>query len=199
MAKRICTITDCERPVVGWGWCRLHYGRWRATGSVRPGEPPIKRFETVEEYFYAHVEKTQHCWNWTGQINAAGYGLASYRLIGRSIRAHRLAYRLLVGDIPDGRVIDHRCHNRCCVNPDHLRPVTDKQNKENRYGAARHNISGVRGVAWHKAAGKWSARVGHNGKQYHVGLFANIADAEAAVIAKRNELFTCNDRDRTLI
>jgi len=45
-------------------------------------------------------------------------------------------------------------------------------------------------------SGRWRATVGHCGKQYRVGMFLDIADAEAAVIAKRNELFTNNNADR---
>lgn len=44
------------------------------------------------------------------------------------IRAHRFSYNLLVGHIPDGLVIDHLCRVRCCVNPDHLEPVTSIEN-----------------------------------------------------------------------
>lgn len=63
------------------------------------------------------------CWVWTAGKTAAGYGL-SY--ISRRERpyVHRLSYSLLVGTIPDGLQIDHRCRNRACCNPDHLEAVT---------------------------------------------------------------------------
>jgi len=47
-----------------------------------------------------------------------------------------------------------------------------------------------------KTRGKWRAEVTHHGRKFHVGLFASIDEAEAAVIAKRNELFTHNAADR---
>jgi hypothetical protein len=56
--------------------------------------------------------------------------------------------------------------------------------------------SGVRGVYWEEERNCWVARVGHHGVRLSAGRFATLADAEAAVIAKRNELFTHNDADR---
>ena len=99
------------------------------------------------------------------------------------------------GPIPEGLVIDHLCHNHACVNPDHLRAVTHKQNGEHRNGPAGA-ISGVLGVHWHKRIGKWQASVRHNGKLYHAGYFESIEEAGQAAAAKRNELYTHNDMDR---
>lgn len=91
-------------------------------------------------------------------------------------------------------VLDHTCFNPSCVNPEHLRPVTRKQNQENRSRAI--GGSGVRGVTWCKRKLKWKAQVRHSGKNYHAGYFTDLADAERAATAKRMELFTHNDRDR---
>ena len=77
------------------------------------------------------------CWLWVGHVNAHGYGLAGVRVAGRSVsrRAHRLVWENLVGQIPDGLFIDHTCRVRSCVNPDHLRIVTKRQNSlENSLG-----------------------------------------------------------------
>ncbi|MEB4212327.1 hypothetical protein [Mycobacterium sp. 94-17] len=54
--------------------------------------------------------------------------------------------------------------------------------------AGRHEKSGVVGVTWHEPTGKWRARVKHNGNSIHVGLFSDLAEAEAAVTAKRAAL-----------
>lgn len=154
---------------------------------------------SIEDRFWAKVDKQEGddpCWFWTACLSHAGYGR-----LGRGkgvVLAHRFAYELLVGPIPEGMELDHRasCAKRC-VNPAHLRPTTHKQNHENRAGAQRNNrSSGVRGVTWHKKNKKWQAQTKHHGKYVFVGLFDNPKAAELAVIAKRNELFTHNDQDR---
>lgn len=78
--------------------------------------------ETVEERFWRHVDKTEGgCWLWTGQ---KWLGRGYFNVAGRNVKAHRYAYELLVGPIPDGLTIDHLCATPACVNPEHLEPVT---------------------------------------------------------------------------
>lgn len=144
--------------------------------------------------FWKHVDKTNSCWNWTGKPNSAGYGRCS--IDGKRVYAHRASYELHKGEIGPGLEIDHTCHNRVCVNPEHLQVVTRKQNKENSNGAYQCNKSGVRGVTWDKPKGKWRAQVEHNGKTHFLGRFNNISDAEATVIKTRMQIFSNNLQDR---
>lgn len=151
----------------------------------------------VNVRFFEKVEQTDTCWNWTAAKDEKGYGL--FRTGGAQkhmSRAHRFSYELHVAPIPAGLLIDHICHNTSCVNPSHLRVVTNKQNTENLIGANSNSKSGVRGVHWHKECKKWAVRVGHNGRVLYGGVFADLADAEAAAVAMRNRLFTHNDLDR---
>lgn len=151
---------------------------------------------TLEERFWAKVDKSGECWIWTAATYSNGYGHFGVSATTGAL-AHRLSWELLVAPIPEGKMLDHTCHTRACVNPGHLRIATAKQNLENPGILRRDNTSGVRGVNWHARAGKWRARVTHNSVEHHVGLFADKAEAEAAAIAKRNELFTHNDADRS--
>jgi len=66
------------------------------------------------------------CWLWTRSRSRDGYGWAS--LHDKTHQAHRLVYRLLVGEPPTGMILDHICRVRHCVNPSHLEPVTPREN-----------------------------------------------------------------------
>lgn len=116
---------------------------------------------------------------------------------GRYSDAHRVAYELEYGPIPQGIEIDHTCFNRPCVRVAHLRPVTRKQNQEHSQGAMANSKSGVRGVYWSAPRRKWLGEVEHNGKIVSAGAYDTLANAEWAVVALRNKLHTHNDKDRT--
>ena len=79
-----------------------------------------------EAWFWARVTKGQGCWTFRGGRTHGGYGV--FHFCGRLTRAHRLAYELVVGPIPDDLVLDHLCRNAVCVNPAHLEPVTSGEN-----------------------------------------------------------------------
>lgn len=150
--------------------------------------------KTELERFWEKVEKTETCWNWTAALTGMGYSQFWYA--GKVRPAHRYSYELAKGPIPEGMVIDHICHNPACVNPEHLRATTHKQNMEHKLGAQKNSKTGVLGVYWHKRRRTWNATICHNGVREHIGSFDRLEDAEAAVVAKRNELFTHNDHDR---
>lgn len=147
----------------------------------------------------AHMDSS--CWIWTaakkGSIKgtkATRYG--NFWMNGHLIYAHRVAYSIAYGAIPDDVKIDHACLNSLCCNPSHLRLVTSKQNSENRSGANRNSRSGIRGV--YPTGNRWESVVWHRGKKIRVGTFDTVEAANCAVRAKRLELFTHNDVDRTL-
>lgn len=147
---------------------------------------------SIEDRFWSKVDKTDTCWNWNGVPQSMGYGTfsinANYK--SKTYLAHRYIFTILGVEIPEGKFVDHMCHNTMCVNPQHLRFVTNKENHEHLIGPYSTTTSGVRGVSWNTERQKWRAQVNHYGKCYFLGLFDDIADAEAAARAKRLELFT---------
>lgn len=137
-------------------------------------------------------EDENGCWIFEGYRNKDGYG--GIHDGGRWKRAHRVSYEHFNGTIGSGLVLDHMCFVRACVNPDHLRTVTHKQNMEHRHGSHKNSTTGVRGVYRDERCRKpWYVVVGHNGKNHRGGYYATLEEAEAVAIKMRTELFTHDD------
>jgi len=66
------------------------------------------------------------CWVWLGCKDSKGYGTISCDGIQKKV--HRVVYELLVGPIPAGLCLDHLCRVKACCNPQHLEPVTNREN-----------------------------------------------------------------------
>lgn len=79
------------------------------------------------ERFWSRVYKTDGCWLWQGNTGKDGYGVVK-RGSGIRVRAHREAYMITYGPIPDGLWVLHRCDNPRCVRPEHLFLGTSRDN-----------------------------------------------------------------------
>lgn len=95
-----------------------------------------RRTKTLAETFWAKVKKTDTCWNWTGSLNAGGYG--SFRFLAKVWHAHRFSWFIHHGEIPAGADVLHSCDNPACVNPGHLHLGTQRDNV--REAAARKRM-----------------------------------------------------------
>lgn len=150
---------------------------------------------SADEKFWAKVDRASNpngCWLWTGYCNPLGYGM-----YGKHKLAYHYPWEQIHGQIPKDKVLDHICSNPTCVNPNHLRAITQQQNTEHLKGAHRDNqSSGIRGVSWMKHRHLWQVEVCHNHHRYFGGHFTNLGDARQAAIDLRNKLMTFNDLDR---
>jgi hypothetical protein len=81
----------------------------------------------LPEWFWDKTEPEPMSGCWLSLFSDSnGYG--HFRRKKKDYRAHRVAYEALVGPIPDGLQLDHLCRVRCCCNPQHLEPVTCREN-----------------------------------------------------------------------
>jgi hypothetical protein len=144
MAQRTCSIEGCEKTYLANGFCSLHYQRAKSgTSMTAPPHHAIRVMGSVLERFWAYVDKNgpipahaPHlgpCMLWTGAPEKDGYGRLG--VDGKTLKAHRLAYELFVGPIPDGLAPDHLCRTPSCVKavaddhgPAHLELVTPREN-----------------------------------------------------------------------
>lgn len=135
--KQPCEVEDCDLKAHAHGYCSVHAGRQARHGTPTP---TTARLDPVGA-FWLQVERAgpDECWLWNGFRQPEGYGRISPRrgpsASGTQL-AHRVAYELAFGLIPEGLHLDHLCRNPPCVNPAHLEPVT----------AAENTLRGLHGV-----------------------------------------------------
>lgn len=123
-----CVEEKCNRRAWVRGRCKTHYLRFWKSGEFSPINRP-----NLAERLWAKVDQSggpDACWLWTGAV-ATKEGYGSIRLTGAKAgkaMAHRVAYELTNGPIPEGRHVLHRCDNPPCCNPAHLWVGTQQDN-----------------------------------------------------------------------
>jgi hypothetical protein len=82
-------------------------------------------------------EPNSGCWLWMAAVSSNGYGHFSTGKKARPEPAHRVAYKLFCGEIPEGQIVRHKCDVPSCVNPDHLLVGTHKDNSRDSHNRGR--------------------------------------------------------------
>jgi hypothetical protein len=139
----MCSFEGCTRKSYIRGLCGGHHQqakRGRPLTPLPPYKPRNRVSGTLAERLAAKSQRNESgCLIWTGALKANGYGKLVFE--GKNLHAHRAAYELAKGPIPEGLTLDHTCHtndskcpggdtcpHRACIDPDHLEPVTRAEN-----------------------------------------------------------------------
>ncbi len=122
---KLCKVSGCIKKNYCKDKCKNHYiSEWKR--NSRKEYLKSHPLPTNEERFFKKVKKTAYCWEWLGCKNSTGYGW--FGMNKEMFGAHRASYELFIEKIPKDMTIDHICRNRSCVNPKHLRIMTQKEN-----------------------------------------------------------------------
>ena len=135
-AKKAGACPKCHRETFlasrGSEMCRACAASIASQQAARANET------TTDSKFERYVDRRSGCWIWAGHRYSNGYGAISHER--KQVLAHRWSYERFVGPIPAGLVIDHLCRNKSCVNPEHLEPVTSRENS--RRAMRSHCVNG---------------------------------------------------------
>lgn len=131
------------------------------------------------------------CWEYTGNRGRNGYG--HVKINRRSALAHRIAWALVNGPIPDGLCVLHRCDNRPCCNPDHLFLGTLVDNNADRHAKGRSRGGSLKGND--NGSAKLNARDvaeirkrrGNGMRQSHIAELFGISQSQVSDIVNRKQ------------
>ena len=120
---KTCSFEGCDRKYDCNGLCKTHNKQMYDCKNLTAVKDVTL---TMDERFISKIDKSGECWVWTAN-KSNGYGRFDTTTNSKAY-AHRYAYELWVGPIPEGAVVHHKCGNRPCCNPDHLQLTTQIDN-----------------------------------------------------------------------
>lgn len=136
--SRLCSIPDCGKQSLAFGFCRTHYNRFKRHGDPLGGQT----FRGAPKKFIDDVvaaETREDCIIWPFCRTADGYASINYN--GRTTLASRIVCQIVNGPRPNKHEAAHSCGNgkHGCVNPKHLRWATPQENSADKLIHGTHN------------------------------------------------------------
>lgn len=153
--KYVVEKLSCKTIALILGRCRLSIERWLHDYGIPVRS--LKRGWSLKDKIAAAVKKQPEsgCWIWTGSTVGSKknwYGKIWHE--GKTLLSHRASYETFVGPVPPGLTIDHLCRNPACVNPEHLEPVTQRENALRGIGITAINSKKTTCLRGHALAGE---------------------------------------------
>lgn len=127
--RKTCSIEDCDGPVVGWGWCRAHYKRWRRYGSPTAGGT---RYGSAKKFIEQALSyRGDECLLWPYGRNRGGYAVSKERC-GTTLVSRYICIETNGAPADPRLEAAHSCSNghNGCITPSHLYWATSKENGE---------------------------------------------------------------------
>lgn len=133
------------------------------------------------EEFYFDLEDYDSIKDYCWRTNKNGYLVARYK------NSQLIMHRIIM-NCPDGKQVDHKCHNKLDNRKSNLRIVTNQQNSMNSL-VQLNNKSGVTGVCWDKNVGKWYVYINYKGKRIYKGRYKDLEVAKMVRKEAEDEYF----------
>ena len=140
--------------------------------------------------FWSKVLKGAKCWLWGGCTTPRGYGVfeTSRGGIARARRAHRVAWELKRGPVPDGVLVLHRCDNRSCVRPGHLFLGTHGDNAADAKDKKRNvqgETHGMSRLSWDQVREVRALSTGARGEQHVLAARFGVTNSTISLILRQ--------------
>jgi hypothetical protein len=122
VSEKVCVVEGCDKPYYARGFCKKHYKKFIKRNDLLPRRTTEERF-----WLKVDVKSENECWDWAAAKLKNGYGRFATTQ-GQIVLSHRFSYELVYGEIPEGKIVRHKCDNPSCCNFAHLEIGTHADN-----------------------------------------------------------------------